>query len=425
MLDTDAIERLVRSQIEQSVNQQVIAAVESSEWLESLEQRILEYVQARVIAKFSNAQALPEIEQTVKSSVQELFRLGNVPGIDQYVDQKRIRQVMDTAIEQMIESSMQTLTTDPAWLKKIEQQVNQIMTDRVVCDLGQIDLTPIIQQRIDVNMERFQQQILAKFASTGIDDQATVCQLTVMDDTVVIENQLIAKDINIVNAAVMKDLVVTGSVNIDNSSWIQLAQGISDQTLERLNESWRDTLVAQVADRIKQGGIEFDSITVGGEPLIQDHVLSRTITDSSLQKVGILRDLQVKGEAHLNDTVSVMNRRMGVNTQTPEMALSVWDEEVSIIIGKHKAKQAYIGTSRDSAVAIGVNRVPHIEIDTDGLTTVKKLRVGMHKISHDVQVPGWSGTRGDLVFNASPGPDRVFAWVCLGAHRWQTLKSAE
>jgi hypothetical protein len=401
MLDTDAIERLVRSQIEQSVNQQVIAAVESSEWLESLEQRILEYVQARVIAKFSNAQALPEIEQTVKSSVQELFRLGNVPGIDQYVDQKRIRQVMDTAIEQMIESSMQTLTTDPAWLKKIEQQVNQIMTDRVVCDLGQIDLTPIIQQRIDVNMERFQQQILAKFASTGIDDQATVCQLTVMDDTVVIENQLIAKDINIVNAAVMKDLVVTGSVNIDNSSWIQLAQGISDQTLERLNESWRDTLVAQVADRIKQGGIEFDSITVGGEPLIQDHVLSRTITDSSLQKVGILRDLQVKGEAHLNDTVSVMNRRMGVNTQTPEMALSVWDEEVSIIIGKHKAKQAYIGTSRDSAVAIGVNRVPHIEIDTDGLTTVKKLRVGLHKISHDVQVPGWSGTRGDIVFNAS------------------------
>jgi hypothetical protein len=425
MLDTDAIERLVRSQIEQSVNQQVMAAVDSPEWLESLEQRILEYVQSRVIAKFSNAQALPEIEQTVRSSIQELFRLGTVPGIDQYVDQTRIRQIMDIAIEQMIESSMRTLTSDPAWLEKIERQVNQIMTDRVVCDLGQIDLTPIIQQRIDANMEQFQQQILTKFASTGIDDQATACQLTVMDDVVVIENQLTARDINVVNAAVMKDLVVTGSVNIDNSSWTQLAQGISDQTLERLNESWRDTLVTQVADRIKQGGIEFDRVTVGGEPLIQDHVLSRIITDSSLQKVGVLRDLQVKGEVHLNNTVSVMNRRLGVNTQTPEMALSVWDEEVSVIIGKHKAKQAYIGTSRDSAVAIGVNRVPHIEIDTDGLTTVKKLRVGLHKISHDTQVPGWSGTRGDLVFNSSPGPDRVFAWVCLGAHRWQTLKSAE
>jgi len=119
MLDTDAIERLVRSQIEQSVNQQVMAAVDSPDWLESLEQRILEYVQSRVIAKFSNAQALPEIEQTVRSSIQELFRLGTVPGIDQYVDQTRIRQIMDIAIEQMIESSMRTLITDSIWLEKI------------------------------------------------------------------------------------------------------------------------------------------------------------------------------------------------------------------------------------------------------------------------------------------------------------------
>jgi hypothetical protein len=33
--------------------------------------------------------------------------------------------------------------------------------------------------------------------------------------------------------------------------------------------------------------------------------------------------------------------------------------------------------------------------------------------------------KGDIVFNANFGADRVFAWVCLGAHRWQTLKSAE
>ena len=425
MLDTNAIERMVREQIVQAVNLEVSSAVEAPGWMESLEQRILEYVQSRVIAKFSNAQALPEIEQTVKHSVQEMFRLGQVPGIDQYVDPDQIRLAMDSAIEQMITTTMQDLTTDAGWLAKIEQQINQIMTERVVCALGQLDLGTIIQARADEHMARFRQEVLTKFASTGIDDQATDCQLTVMDECVVIENQLTAKDLNIVNAAVIQDLVVRGTVNIDSPSWQQLAQGISDQTLELLNQSWQDTLVTQVADQIKQGGIEFDRVTVGGEPLIQDHVLSRTITDSSLQKVGVLRDLQVKGETHLNNTVSVMNRRLGVNTQTPEMALSVWDEEVSVIIGKHKAKQAYIGTSRDSGVAIGVNRVPHIEIDTDGLTTVKKLRVGLHKISHDTQVPGWAGTRGDLVLNTSPGPDRVFAWVCLGAHKWQTLKSAE
>lgn len=341
------------------------------------------------------------------------------------LDPVTVKQMVDHAVEQHISTAIQALSQDPAWLEKIERQISQTMVDKIIAQLTSIDITPIIKQHVEGNMSIFRKNILEKFSSTGIDDQATACQLTVMDEVVVVENQMTAKDINVINAAVIKDLVVTGTVNIDNSSWTQLSQGISDQTLERLNETWRNTLVSQVADQIKQSGIDFNQVTVGGEPLIQDHVLSRTITDSSLQKVGVLRDLQVKGETHLNNTVSVLNRRLGINTQTPEMALSIWDEEVSVVIGKHKAKQAYIGTSRDSAVAIGVNRVPHIEIDVDGLTTVKKLRVGVHRISHDTQVPGWSGTRGDIVFNASPGPDRVFAWVCLGAHRWQVLKSAE
>ena len=67
----------------------------------------------------------------------------------------------------------------------------------------------------------------------------------------------------------------------------------------------------------------------------------------------------------------------------------------------------------------------HVEITADGLTQIKKLQVGVHKISHATEVPGWSGTKGDMVFNANPGSNRVFAWVCLGAFKWQVLKSAE
>jgi hypothetical protein len=341
------------------------------------------------------------------------------------LDPVTVKQMVDHAVEQNIMTAIQSLSQDPAWLEKIERQISQTMVDKIIAHLSITDITPIIKQHVEENMTVFRKDILEKFSSTGIDDRASSCQLTVMDDTVVIENQLTAKNINVINAAVMQDLVVTGSVNIDNTSWKQLSDGIADRTLERLSEEWRETLVSQVADEIRNKGIDFDQITMAGQPVIQGTSLTRHVTDSSLQTVGVLKTLQVQGETHLNNTVSVINRRLGINTQSPEMALSVWDEEVSIIIGKHKAKQAYIGTSRDSAVAIGVNRVPHIEIDTDGLTTVKKLRVGLHKISHDVQVPGWSGTRGDIVFNASPGADRVFAWVCLGAHRWQTLKSAE
>jgi len=152
----------------------------------------------------------------------------------------------------------------------------------------------------------------------------------------------------------------------------------------------------------------------------------RYTQDAFSSFVGVLKTLTVSGEAKFNnDTLNVLNKRLGVNTDTPEKALSVWDEEVSVVIGKHKLNQAYVGTNREQGIAIGVNREPQIEINIDGLTRIKQLQVGLHKISHSVQVPGWTGTRGDIVFNANPIADRVFAWVCLGGYNWQTLKSAE
>ena len=180
-----------------------------------------------------------------------------------------------------------------------------------------------------------------------------------------------------------------------------------------------------MAAHIKTNGIEFERVTIGGELLVDGDRLSNTIKETSIETTGVLRSLQVAGVTHLNDTFTVVKKRVGINTQEPEMALSVWDEEVALIFGKHKLKEAYIGTSRVQGLTLGVNRVGQLTIDADGLTTIKKLQVGLHKISHATQVPGWSGTRGDMVFNASPGSDRVFAWVCLGAYKWQVLKSAE
>ena len=127
----------------------------------------------------------------------------------------------------------------------------------------------------------------------------------------------------------------------------------------------------------------------------------------------------------LNETVNVIRKRVGVNTEEPEMAISVWDEEVCVSVGKYKNQQAYIGTNRNHAVSIGVNKEPQITLDTEGLTTVKKIRVGQHRIGHASEVPGWSGTRGDIMFNSNPTPGSAFGWVCLGAFKWKALKVVE
>ena len=123
MLDTAAIEQLVRQQIAEQVTEQVSLVIGSDEWLTSFEQRIIEFVQARVMAKFGNAEYLPEITNTVKSSVDELFKRGVIPGIDQYVDKTAIKNTIDVAVEQLVDSSVEVLGKDPVWLAKIEQQI--------------------------------------------------------------------------------------------------------------------------------------------------------------------------------------------------------------------------------------------------------------------------------------------------------------
>ena len=341
------------------------------------------------------------------------------------IDPGLVKRLVEQAIEDNILSAVQTISSDPAWLARIEHMINQTVVQETITRIGSMDLNPIIKQRVDESMGVFQKTLLTEFTSTGISDQATSCQLTIMDDTTVVENCLTAHSMDVVGSITVQNLIVKGAINTDNQSWITLADNISQKTLEKLTTEWNIQLVNQVVQEIKDNGISFDQVQVGGESLISGNRLAGTITESNIQSLGTLRQLQVQGEAHINNTVSVVNRRLGINTDTPEMALSIWDEEVSVVIGKNKAKQAYIGTNRDQGLVIGVNRLPQIEIDSAGLTAIKKLQVGLHKISHNTAVPGWSGTRGDIVFNSNPGPDRVFAWVCLGTFKWQTLKSAE
>ena len=426
MSDTDAITRMVQEQISKTVNDQVLAVLTDDQWVKSLEDKILQYTQARIVTRFLNSDTAPEIIDAVKDSVTALFAEGNIPGIEKFIDLSLISNTVDQAVEQITLSAVAQFSQDPAWQSRVERMINQTVAQETVARLSAIDLGPTIKQQIDERMEQFTDSILKSFTSTGITDQATKLELTVMDDVVVVENCLTAKSIEAVDSLRVQNLIVTGSINTDNESWNSLIGDIEQKTLAQLTTAWNNDLVEQAITQIQEHGIDFEEVRVGGEKVIDGKQLTRAVLDSSLQSVGVLKTLTVSGEAKFNnDTLNVLNKRLGVNTDAPEKALSVWDEEVSIVIGKHKLNQAYVGTNREQGIAIGVNREPQIEINIDGLTRIKQLQVGLHKISHSVQVPGWTGTRGDIVFNANPGADRVFAWVCLGGYKWQTLKSAE
>ena len=425
MIDASAIQQLVESQIRLAVDDQVVAVLTSDEWVKPLEDKVLKYTQDRILAKFSNSDTMPEIIQAVKNSVNEMFVQGLIPGVENYVSEHLISQAVDVAVNQLIQDQITQWSQDPVWAGKFERLINQAVAQRTLTLMNSIDISTVIRNRVDENMSAVKQSLLENFASTGIDDQATSCQFTIMDDTTVVENVLTTRELNVVESATVNHLAVRGSINTDNRAWDELADRIAEKTLVTVQSEWKQTLISQVADHIQEQGIQFEKIKFGNQQLLQDGRLSKNVIDSSLQSVGHLRTLDVKGETHLNDTASIVRGRVGINTREPEMALSIWDEEVSLVLGKQKSKQAFIGTNRDHSLALGVNRLTQIEIDTDGLTTVKKLRVGYHRVDFDNTVPGYSGTKGDIVFNSSPGADNIFAWVCLGAHKWKTLKSIE
>lgn len=418
MLDNAALQHLVEQQIQKEVAEK-IQQLMTETWLAQIESNAVGFVQDRIVAKFANSEALPELISAVKTAVRELFSGNQLPGLGQYIDYDLIKQNVNDSTQEMIKQAINELSVDPAWLAKIEQLINQQAAQRVLASLSKVDIRPIIKESVSDAVDALKVQVFK-----GIQNQSESVELTVLDQHVVVEHNFTAKDIVAVDSVTVNNLVVKGSINTDNQSWDALSAQISKKTFEQLDEQWKDTLAEYVAKNIEEHGINFDSVKVGGDFLVKDGKLSPGITESNLRSIGALQTLTVTGDTFLNETVSVNKKRMGINTMDPDMALSVWDEEVAISAGKFKSQVGFIGTTRKQGLAIGVNKIPAIEIDDAGLTAVKKIQIGLHKISHGNEVPNYSGTKGDVVFNADPTIENpVFAWQCLGGFKWKVIKA--
>lgn len=350
--------------------------------------------------------------------------------LGKYLDESQVRNLIDSMIQDTVKRTIDDLAVDPIWIDKIENLINQTYSQKISAQLSTIDLDQLLVATIDQGIERWQDRLKKDFKTNGISDMSTANQLTVLDDGVIVDNGiaaknlLIEKDAQINGSITAHDLVVKGSVNTDNESWNELKDTIADRTVGKLTDTWRNELVDEVLLLAKRRGINFNYILLEGEPLVQSNRLNPNILETSITKLGVLRDLQVDGAVQLGSTLHVDQKRVGINTKNPDMALSIWDEEVSLVSGKYAENKAFIGSGKNQALILGINRKPLVEIDTDGITNIKSLRVDRFQIGHASEVPGWSGTRGDIMFNSDPKDQAPFAWICLGGFRWQPVKLA-
>lgn len=431
MLDANLIAQMVEQELRSTVKEQVQQAVGQIAWIEDLEKQIIEFVQARIYAKFSNIGTLPDLVTAVETSVVRMFEQGFVPELESYVDSVKIKQTVDLAVEKFVGDTIENLAVDKIWTSKIENLIEQRMTDRVIGQLRNINLKSTLQNIVIENQPALLDALRKDFQTYGIKDLSSKTQLTILDGVVVVENEAVINDLIVERNTHLKgdllldgDLAVKGRINTDNRAWQELSNQIGIIAYNKFKQTFADELVDTVIDSVK-AGVDINNVSVNGELLVSGNQLSNGIKISSLTQVGELESLKVKGSATIGDILSVNNQRVGINTDTPESALSIWDEEVSMSAGKLSKNTAFIGTARTQKLVLGTNRQSQLEIDTDGLVSVQKIKIGRNMISWNKGVPNFSGSKGDIVFNLDMTPDTPFAWICLGAFRWQALKTVQ
>ena len=124
----------------------------------------------------------------------------------------------------------------------------------------------------------------------------------------------------------------------------------------------------------------------------------------------------MRGEVSMNnDTLNVLNTRIGINTAKPTRAIDVWDQEVQITIGKMEKGVGYMGISNQAKLRIGTGNNADIEIN-DGVVEVQKFKIGRNTIAWTTQPPGHSGAPGDIMFNA--GSLQCAGWRCIEKFNW-------
>ena len=163
-----------------------------------------------------------------------------------------------------------------------------------------------------INGNQIRDGIISGFNSTGIQDAATDCRLSVLDEATVIENELIAQTATVKNSLLVEgDLAVKGSIVLEAKSW----QKFMASTAEKLATDNFDTLIAGLNDYLNTSEINAKNLVIDGVQIFKEGSLANSVTKSNLQQLGKLKELQTSGECLLSDSIYTTKGRLGINTQ--------------------------------------------------------------------------------------------------------------
>ncbi len=266
-------------------------------------------------------------------------------------------------------------------------KIEKVSTSRIAVE--QIDL-----KKNAISGDVIDGGTITNFNSSGIKDQSSSQQLTINNDHIEIAN----------------DLHIKGTVKVENLEYVQ-AQ------VPKLNVR--------------------EAIMVNHNEVIWKDRLGKSVTKSSLQELGILKNLQVRNTFYVGDG------RVGVNTTAPSADFSVNSGGYEIITTMQESN-AYVGTHTHVAFAIGTDATPRLTCKANGdvvvgnesgkpvkLNVYGQLGIGVKYPQESLDVDGnikfaertfaagekepsdgrWN--TGSIVWNEKPQLNNPVGWVCI------------
>ena len=234
---------------------------------------------------------------------------------------------------------------------------------------------------------------ITTFNSTGIIDTSDSVNLTIKNDTV----------------EVAKDLHVKGTIKVENLEYVS----------------------AQVPKLNVQKAIMVDH----NEVIWKDR-LGKSVKNSNIEQLGVLKNLQVR------NTLYVADGRVGVNTTAPSADFSVNSGGYEIITRMHESN-AYVGTHTHVAFAIGTDDTARLTCKANGdvvigsetgkpvnLNVYGNVGIGVKYPQETLHVDGnikfaertfASGEQapkegrwdtGSVIWNEKPALNQPVGWVC-------------
>jgi hypothetical protein len=294
-----------------------------------------------------------------------------------------------------------------------------IQNNQVTFPTGSIGIDSIDLTGLEITGDVINGGIVQNFGSTGIDDKATACQVTILDDMTVVENNLLTKDLTVKGTTTIEgDLNVMGSISESSPMYKKFVAAATNNVRTAMDANVFKGYADLVVKQLREDGMELDSIKINGQDVVSGPILGNFITISNLQQVGMLKELQVSGESFLSETLYSTRGRVGVNTIEPSQALSIWDQEVELGFGKLENNTAIISAPRSQKLVLGSNGKNNITLETDGSATVNKLNVGAVSMTSSSTPPSNDQPQGTIVFNSNPTLGGPLGWVSLGGARW-------